>query len=236
VHGVKMSPQTAQATARIAADKGIQLSAHAPYYINLNSREPEKVAASHERIVQTARVMSILGGKSIVFHAAFYMTDAPDTVYIKVRDNMERILAQLAGEGNGVCLRPEVMGKVSQFGTINEVLELCSELKGVAPAIDFSHWHARTGKANSYDEFTAVLKQIEGKLGRKALDDMHIHVSGIDYGLKGEVRHRNLTDSDFNYTELMKALKDFEVSGLLICESPNQEEDALLLKRTYLSI
>ena len=146
--------------------------------------------------------MSLLGGRNVVFHAAFYMTDPPDTVYSRVRENLEKVLAELAGESNGVCLRPEVMGKASQFGTIEEVLELSAALNGVVPAVDFSHWHARTGKANSYDEFAAVLKQIEAKLGRAGLDDMHIHVSGIDYGLKGEVRHRNLADADLNYIEL----------------------------------
>jgi len=125
------------------------------------------------------------------------------------------------------------MGKPSEFGTPDEIFNLCTELEGLAPCLDFAHWHARTGKFNSYPEFAALLLQVKERLGRAALDDIHIHVSGIAYGLKGEIRHLNLKESDFQYVEFLQALNDYEVKGLVICESPNLEEDALLLQATY---
>jgi len=143
------------------------------------------------------------------------------------------MLIQLKEENNGVCIRPETAGKVSQFGTVEEILNLCTEVEGLAPCMDFAHWHARTGGFNSYREFALVLLQIEEKLGRVALDNMHVHVSGIAYGGKGEIKHLNLKESDFQYAELLKALKDYDVKGIVICESPNLEEDALLLQATY---
>ena len=148
----------------------------------------------------------------------------------------EEVLNQLKQENNQVWIRPEVMGKPSQFGTVEEILHLCQELEGVAPCLDFAHWHARTGAFNSYREFAAVLQQVDDWLGRAALDDMHLHVSGIHYGAKGERNHLNLRESDLNYIELLQALRDYEVKGLLICESPNLEEDALLLQETYNSL
>jgi len=74
---------------------------------------------------------------------------------------------------------------------------------------------------------------VEAKLGRQALDNMHIHVSGIAYGKSGEAKHLNLRESDFNYVEFIQALSDYNVKGLVINESPNLEEDALLLQQTY---
>lgn len=130
-------------------------------------------------------------------------------------------------------IRPEVMGKHSEFGTVEEILNLCTELEGLAPCLDFAHWHARTGAYNSYLEFASLLQQIKERLGRAALDDMHIHFSGISYGAKGEIKHLDLKESDLQYVELLKALRDYEVKGLLICESPNLEVDALLLQATY---
>ena len=62
---------------------------------------------------------------------------------------------------------------------------------------------------------------------------MHIHCSGIKYGPKGELKHLDLEESDFNYKELLKALKEFNVKGLFVCESPNLEDDALLMKKYY---
>ena len=65
---------------------------------------------------------------------------------------------------------------------------------------------------------------------------MHIHAAGIDYGKKGEIKHLNLRESDFKYVEFLQALKDYDASGMVICESPNLEEDALLLQETYNAI
>ncbi|MFC1993386.1 TIM barrel protein, partial [Chloroflexota bacterium] len=188
---------------------------------------------SQERIYQTARIGSICGAESIVFHAAFYLNDPPQEVYSRVKNYLAEVMGRLKKENNRVWIRPEIAGKGSQFGTIDEVLTLSTELEGVAPCIDFSHWHARGGEFNSYLEFTSVLEQVKERLGRVALDNMHIHVSGIAYGKKGEIKHLNLRESDFQYNELLRALKDYDAGGVVICESPNLEEDALLLQESY---
>ena len=236
VRGVRMGEGSARLVAGVATREGVRLSAHAPYFINLNAREPEKIRASQGRILQAARIAALCGAKSVTFHAAFYLGDPPEKTYKTVKKYLGEILNQLGQENIRVRLSPEVTGKASQFGTIDELLSLSTELKGVAPCIDFAHWHARTGKFNSYPEFTSILRQVEERLGRAALDDMHIHVSGIKYGGKGEISHLNLGESDLRYVELLTALKDYGVKGIVICESPNLEEDAMLLQATYNSL
>jgi deoxyribonuclease-4 len=233
VQGVRMGEAGANLVADIATREDIRLSAHAPYFMNLNAHEPEKITASQERLLQTARIASLCGAQSAVFHTAFYLGDPPGEAYNTVRKHLEEVMHQLRQENNQVWIRPEVMGKGSQFGTIEEILNLCTELEGLAPCIDFAHWHARTGAFNSYQEFASILLQIKERLGRTALDNMHIHFSGIHYGAKGEIKHLNLKDSDLQYLELLKALRDYKVKGLVICESPNLEDDALLLKAAY---
>ncbi len=236
VQGVRMSETAAYQAAETAARTGIRLSAHAPYFINLNAREPEKIEKSKERILKTAHIASLCGAESIVFHAAFYLGDPPHKTYQTVKNHLAEILDQLKGEHHEVWLRPEVTGKPSQFGTIAEILDLCTELEGLAPCLDFAHWHARTVESNSYSEFASILTQVKERLGQAALDNMHIHLSGIRYGQKGEISHLNLKDSDLKYPELLQALKDYDVKGLVICESPNLEDDAQLLKLTYQSL
>lgn len=233
VRGVHMGETVAREVAETAARSGIKLTAHGPYYINLNAREPDKVRASQERILKTARVGAMCGAVSVAFHAAFYMGDPPEQVYETVKKNLAEVLDELDAEGNHIWIRPEVMGKPSQFGDLEEILNLSVELERVAPCIDFAHYHARTGRYNSYDEFSAILWRIEERLGRAALDDMHIHVAGIAYGDKGERKHLDLEESDLAYVELMQALRDHDVRGVLVCESPNLEGDALLLQETY---
>ena len=137
-------------------------------------------------------------------------------------------------EKNDVWLRLENTSKIYQFGTFEEILKLSQEFDNVMPTIDFAHLHARSnGKYNTYREFSGVLEKIEKKLGKKGLENMHIHITGIDYGEKGEKKHLNLKESDLKYKELIKALKDFKVKGVAISESPNIEGDALLVKNIY---
>ncbi len=236
VQGVRMKEKGAGTVLETSGRENIALSVHAPYYINLNSPEKEKLKASMERIYQAARIGSLCGAESIVLHAAFYQKSSKQAAYENVSKALRELTEQLRGEGIPAVLRPETMGKRSQFGTLEEVLALSEEIKGVMPCLDFSHMHAREGKENSYPEFTAILSKVENALGKEGLANMHMHVSGIEYGGSGEKRHLPLKESDFNYPELLKALKEFKVRGLVICESPIQEEDALLLKNTYMEL
>ncbi|MCL0073535.1 TIM barrel protein [Dehalococcoidia bacterium] len=233
VQGVRMSNSSALPVGEVSRKQGVRLTAHAPYFINLNSLEEEKVAASRQRILQTARITSAFGGEGIVFHAAFYMKRPPDEVYERVKSHLAEIIEQLDKERKRVWIRPETTGKGSQFGTLNEILRLSAEIDGVAPCIDFAHLHARTGKFNCYRDFSWVLDQVGEKLGRKGLDNLHLHVSGIEYVDKGERKHLDLRDSDFQYVELLQALRDHDARGVVVCESPNLEGDALLLQETY---
>ena len=231
--GVYLSEADANLVAEAAQSTGVKLSAHAPYYLNFNAHEPRKIRASQGILRKAARIASICGAQSLVFHTGFYLGDPPQVAYQAVKKYLTEVLSRLKEENINMWLRPEVSGKGSQFGTIDEILELCTELEGIAPCIDFAHWHARSGGFNSYPEFASILRQINDKLGKAALDNMHIHISGIAYGQKGEKSHLNLKESDLRYTELLKALKDYSVKGMVICESHNQEGDSLLLKESY---
>ncbi|HIH70170.1 TIM barrel protein [Methermicoccus shengliensis] len=233
VRGVKMGEHKAEAVRRAAERHGVVLTAHAPYYINLNSKEDDKQRASIERIVATARIAHLCGGYSIVFHPAYYHGDPPEVVYDVVKRCIIEVLEELGAERGEVWIRPETMGRPTQFGTLDEVLSLSAELDGVLPCIDFSHMHAREGKMNTYEEFAHVLEQVEQVLGAEALKEMHCHVQGIEYTNKGEKNHLNLRESDFDYRALLSAFIDYDIAGVVICESPNIEEDALLLKHTY---
>ncbi|MBC7252236.1 MAG: TIM barrel protein [Anaerolineae bacterium] len=212
----------------------VVLSVHAPYYINFNSRQAKIVKASRERVLAAARKGWLAGARNIVFHAAFYHDDPPETVYERVKEHMIEIVAILREEGNEVMLRPETTGKPSQFGTVEELIALSREVPGVLPCVDFAHLHARAGGGcNSMDDFAHILRLIEKGLGHQALDDMHIHVSGIEYTDKGEREHLNLATADLRYQELVQVWRAFDLGGAVICESPNLEEDALILQALY---
>lgn len=234
VQGVRMGEEKAKKVGSVAIEEGIALSCHAPYYINLNSREPEKITASRERIIHTSRISQILGVRSVIFHPAFNHEDTSEVVLGRVVRELSIIRETLDKEGYEVILRPETTGKGTQFGDLTETIRIAQEVPGVLPCIDFSHLHARTnGRLNSYDEFCGILDETAEALGDRWVKNVHFHISGIEYGLKGEKRHLVLKESDLRFDELMKACHSFGVEGLAICESPNLEEDAQLLQQIY---
>lgn len=235
VHGVNMGEESARKVGKLAKELDLQLTAHGPYYINLNAKEEYKIRSSANHILETARIMSLCNGYSLTFHAGFYMSSGHEDTYNKIKNKLSAIV-EIVKKQSKVWIRPETTGKTSQFGSLTELLRLSQEIDQVMPCVDFSHLHAREGKNNSYEEFKKILEDIEKRIGKKALNEMHIHVSGIEYGSKGEKNHLNLKDSDFKYKELLRALKDFDAAGMLICESPSIEEDAMLLKRAYEAI
>ncbi len=237
VHGVRMSDETRQYLHKLVQEKGFVLTAHGPFYINLNSKEEEKIEASVGRIIETAQAATDFGGYSITYHAAFYMGKDKEEVYQQVKTQTQKIIEELEKQNISIWIRPETTGKATQWGNYEEIIRLSKEFEQVLPCIDFSHIHARTGGAyNTYDEFCKILDRISTELGDKAINNFHAHLAGIEYTAKGEKRHLILEDSDMNYKDLLKALKSFGVKGALVCESPNIETDTKLLKEYYLSL
>ena len=233
VRGVRISDKSREAVG--TTDKVI--TAHAPFYVNLNAREEEKVEASVQRIIETADVTNSLGGYSITFHAGFYLGQDAELVYNNIKSQIKIITDTLAESNNKIWIRPETTGKATQWGDLEEIVRLSKEFETVLPCVDFSHLHARyNGISNTYDEFCAIFDKIGTELGDYALENFHAHIAGIEYGAKGEKKHLNLEESDFNYKDLLKAFKKFDVKGAVICESPNIEDDAKLLKDYYVSL
>ncbi len=237
VRGVNLKSELANRIRHAAEKHDVLLTAHAPYYINLNAAERAKVEASKNRIVQSAERLYEAGGWSVVFHAGYYLKQPPESVYRRILEALKDIQNRLMNRGVEVWIRPELTGKPTQFGDLKEIIKLSEELEMVLPAIDFAHAHARNkGKCNSAEEWRGMLTAMESVLGRDALDNMHIHISGINYTEKGERNHLNLQESDMNWKDLLRVLKEFRVRGVVISESPNIEGDAVLMKREYREI
>ncbi len=234
VRGIRMKPELAKRINVKREELGLELTAHAPYYINLNSHDESKRITSMKHIINTARIAYLAGAKSITFHAGYYLKDDKEIVFERIRDGLKQIVSELNDENIHIWIRPELTGKTTQFGCLRELIRISQEVEMVMPCIDFAHYYARSlGKYNSYEDFARIFEEIEKGLGKKALSNMHMHFSGIEFGNGGEKRHLTLGNSEFNYKALAKALKDYEIKGVLISESPVIELDALLMKQVY---
>jgi deoxyribonuclease-4 len=232
VNGVRMGEEAADRIARAARENGVQLTAHAPYYVNLCG-SAEVVARSRGRLVAAARLAARCGARSVCFHAGFYQGQDEAAAAARVGEELAAIMHELRAEGVDLDMRPELTGRTAQVGSLPEILGWSASVPGIRPCVDFAHQHARTGAANTYREFCETLDAVRARLGEGALRRLHIHVSGIEYGPRGERRHLPLRRSDFNYRELLRALRDHGVEGWLVTESPAMERDALLLQRAW---
>jgi len=234
VQSVRVTPATCEAIRHAAGEAGVALSVHAPYYINLNADRREW-PKSRQRLMDAARYGHLAGATDIVFHPGSYFGADPQAVLPNAVERLRSCLDDLRAEGNPVRLRPETMGKPAMLGSLDDVLTLSGALDGVEPCLDFAHLHARPGDGsmNSYEEWMNVLTTYRRALGEEALQRLHIHLSGIEYGPRGEKQHLRLFDSDLDLAPLFRALADSRAAGRILCESPILESDALLMQDTW---
>jgi deoxyribonuclease-4 len=237
VRAVRVTPETCTAIRQEAATQDVSISVHAPYFINLNA-DDEEWPKSRQRLMDAAVYGSLAGATDIVFHPGSYFGLPPEAVLPLAIERLHGCQEELRLAGNPVRLRPETMGKSAMLGSLADTLAMSRGVPGVEPCVDFAHLHARPGdgSVNTYPEFAGALEQIAEALGTPALRSLHIHLSGIAYGPKGEKEHLELKDADLNFKELFRALADFNCGGRILCESPVMEADALLLKSTWCEI
>ena len=236
--GVAVSEEKARQLGAAFARQGIGVSLHAPYYISLASKEPEKRDNSVQYILQSARAVDWLGGDRIVVHpgglGGLSRADATALACTTLQK------AQQCLDENGlshVHICPETMGKINQLGDLDEVLTFCGLDERMLPCVDFGHLNARThgGLAQTAD-FAAVLTAIENKLGSERLRSFHIHFSKIEYTDGGEKRHLTFADTVYgpNFEPLADLLAAKGLAPAVVCESAGtQTEDAQTMQQTY---
>jgi deoxyribonuclease IV len=210
-YSVYIKPEETKVIREAAEKFGISLSIHAPYFVNLNSKEKIKREASKDRILKCAEVGEMLGAKTVVFHPGYYGDDRT-AAFAVIKEQIMDMLAVVKKKGWKIQLAPEIMGKVNVFGSLDEVSRLAKET-GCFFCIDFAHLLARDKKI----DYSAVEKAFPQK-------KWHCHFSGIVYGEKGEKHHK--TTETGEWKQLLTNLpKDREI--VLINESPTLVDDSI---------
>ena len=234
VQSVRVSVETCALIKETAAAQDVGVSVHAPYYINLNASD-EEWPKSRQRLMDAAYYGNLAGASDIIFHPGSYFEQPPADVLKIAIPRLQGCVDELRAADNPVILRPETMGKSAMLGSLEDTLEMARQIPGVLPCLDFAHLHARPGDGtvNSYDEWSTRLEQYGLTLGDSALEQLHIHLSGIEYGPKGEKNHLPISESDFDLDGLFRAMSAFNAAGRILCESPIMEEDALLMRKTW---
>ena len=234
VRQVSVKGDIADKVRELRDSTGCALTAHGPYYINLNAKDERILRLSIERILKAARMGARCGCTSFTFHAAFLMKEDRRIVHRRVLGHLRDIQKTIEKENLAIRMHPELTGKDSSWGSLDELLDMSGRIPSVHPCIDWAHLYARTcGKFNTRDEFRAVVRDYVSVLGEDSLHDMHMHVTGITYSGKGEKYHEEIRESRVNYKEQLRTFREFDMRGVVVAETPVVERDTLLLKRSY---
>jgi deoxyribonuclease-4 len=226
VRGVKMGNDLAKECGRVAKELDVDLSVHAPYFVNLSSVEKVKIAASQKRILDAVERGHHMGACVVAFHPGYYGKMKKEEAYITVKESLKELVGEMRRKGiDDVKLGLETTGKQGAFGTLDEVVRLCKEIKQCTPVVDFAHIYARQGGKIDYEKVLDAVKPL-------CLKHMHSHFSNIEFTSKGERRHLPL-DSSPAFEPLAKELLKRKINIAIICESPMLEKDSLKMKAVF---
>ncbi|MBI2449105.1 TIM barrel protein [Candidatus Pacearchaeota archaeon] len=212
-YGVYIKEQDALEIGNTARDLDISLSIHAPYWINLNSDDRNKIEQSKKRILDSCNIGDKLGARYVVFHPGYYNKNKEKS-FDNIKNAVIDIRNKIKEQGWSCDAIPETMGKVNVFGSIDETLKLVKETSCFF-CIDFAHLLARSNGKMTYKEMYHRVEEFP---------ILHCHFSGIVYGDKGEKHHKITPDEE--WTALLKVLpkaKDITI----INESPEPVDDSV---------
>lgn len=216
-YGARMREEDAVELGKRAKRHDIALSVHAPYYIVFTSEKSRVVKNSINEMLKTIHLSGLIGAKKIIFHPGF-------------GEDVNKVIRSLKviekDKPEHIKILPETMGKKSQLGSLNHVLVIC-ENTGCLPCIDFGHLHARNlGSLKEKEDFKKILIEIENRLGRKALKNLHCHFYPVDFTDKGEKVHRAVTEKNVfpRFEPFAEIITEFKIYPTLISESRDSQD------------
>lgn len=236
--GINIGDEKAQAIGDEGKKYGVEITVHAPYYINFANPSMDMVEKSFNYVLNSAFKAKVFGGNRIVFHpASVGKMERSDAVALAAErlNTLAALIVQNKLDDCYFC--PETMGRINQIGDLQEIVEFCKLAEFYLPAIDFGHLNARThGSLKTEEDYEQLIKLVINELGFERASKMHVHFSKIEYGKGGEVRHLTFADQIYGpeFLPLAKVIKKYGLSPVIICESDGtQADDALTMKATY---
>ena len=236
--GVRMGEEKARSIGKAFADEGVELSVHAPYFINFANPDDEMAAKSYGYVLDSAKMCRAMGGRRIVFHPAAQGKDTRETAVSRAEDRLKMLRDYIYLNGmQDMMFCPETMGKFAQIGTPEEITRFCLVDEVFTPCIDFGHVNARgQGSLRTEADYRALLEGFLERLGYERMKHFHAHFSKIMYGAKGEIKHLTFADERYGpeFEPLAAVLKELRLEPYVVSESDGtQAEDALAMKRIY---
>ncbi len=236
--GVRMTEDKAISIGEAFQNAGVEISAHAPYFINFANPDDEMAAKSYGYVLDTAKALKLMGGKRVVFHPAAQGKASREEAVALTVERLKILRDYIyLNDMQDMIFCPETMGKLAQIGTIEEVVRFCQVDPVYTPCVDFGHINARErGSLNTVEDYQSRLQYMIDELGFDRMKHFHVHFSKIMYGAKGEIKHLTFEDELYgpNFEPLAAALKALKLEPYIVSESAGKQvEEAEIMKKTY---
>jgi deoxyribonuclease IV len=221
VSGFWLDYETAPQFAEAATAADVYLSVHAPLAAFMGHADRgKKFKMALGMLDHTAGLAKAGGAQLIVFHPGFLLGREREQTIADVADQLGDLRDRLEAKGRLVPFGVEVMGRVRDFGTIDDVLAIAAQVDFVRPVLDFAHMHATSdGAFVDADAFAGPLAGADAVLGPDA--PFHIHFSDIQYANRNETKHLPYGEGTLRAEPLRDALARFERDATVISESPD---------------
>lgn len=239
--GVSLADERAKEIGNAFRACGIEISVHAPYYINFANPSEDMIKNSNRYLLDSIIKGKLMGANRVVFHPASQGKMAREEAVALTKARIKDFVKIMQDSGiSGVNIYPETMGKLGQIGTVEEIADFCTLSEVLIPTIDFGHVNAReNGSLKTEEDYYKILKYMIDALGYEKMKNFHVHFSKIEYGLKGEIKHLTFDDQVYgpDFKPFISVIKDLKLEPYVICESNGtQDVDALALKKAYYGI
>ncbi len=236
--GVRMGEEKARSIGAAFAKENVEISVHAPYFINFANLDDEMAAKSYGYVLDSAKMVKAMGGRRVVFHPAAQGKDAREIAVSRAEDRLKILRDYIyLNELQDCMFCPETMGKLAQVGTVEEIARFCLVDEIFTPCVDFGHVNAREqGSLKTEEDYRRLLEYLIEKIGYERMKHFHVHFSKIMYGAKGEIKHLTFADEVYGpeFLPLARVLKEMKLEPYIVSESDGtQAEDALAMKRMY---
>ena len=236
--GVRMSEDKAVSIGEAFQAEGVEISVHAPYFINFANVDDEMAAKSYGYVLDSAKMLRFMGGKRVVFHPAAQGKLSREDAVLLTEDRLKMLRDYVyLNDMQDLIFSPETMGKTAQIGTVEEIARFCKIDPIYVPCIDFGHINAREqGSLKTANDYKSRLEYLISELGFERMKNFHVHFSKIMYGAKGEIKHLTFEDEIYGpeFEPLAVALKELGLEPYVVSESAGtQAEDARRMKDIY---
>lgn len=236
-NGVRLSDETAKTYGDKFKEYNIEVSVHAPYFINFANPDELAIEKSNMYIISSLQKMKFLGAKKLVFHPGTMMKMSREEAFSNTYNNIKNLIERIDEQGySDFILCPETMGKHGQIGTVEEIAKICTIDERIIPTLDFGHINSfNGGSLKTEADFENIFNILKDYIGDR-FKKVHIHFSKIQFGKKGEIKHLTFEDTEYGpeFEPLSKVLNRLDIDACIICESRGaQTKDAKNMQDIY---